>query len=362
VAEESAGIISGLKLTTQGTFSGVLVLRGVSHRFSGGFSMAGESSNDIASSSGPLTLRMTNLFGSYPNQIAGAVSAAGWESPVLLIANASGALPSAAYTMLLPPVAIFSGGYGQAVIANHAGLVSFVGKLADGTGFNPAVNLSQSNTVPLYASLHGNSELLTGLHQRRRSFPGNHQLRFDHFETRRLTAGVFLIDSIDNGTFRAVVICCYDTAEASSNRRSRNSPVSWAADAYQRDIQVLWIRGAYARDALCRGGFCGWPVPLDLADVIEGKRIRNSRARRAKFSTRLKRVKAPKITAGMGVSHHRTRAGVSRFHAYCVLFSRIKLICCRKAFQVGTFTQNHENHGWPLGVPLRSGQDHAFLG
>jgi len=162
VTEASAGMISGLTVRTNGAYSGTLILQGVRHGFSGGFNSAWESSNSIPHAGGALVLLMHILTNTYPNQILGSVSSGGWESDLHLIANASGPQPSAANTMLVPPGANFAGGYGYAVITNHAGSVSFVGKLADGATFNPTAALSQAANVPFYASLYGNTGLLTG--------------------------------------------------------------------------------------------------------------------------------------------------------------------------------------------------------
>jgi hypothetical protein len=112
---------------------------------------------------------MQILTNTFPNQILGSVSGNGWESDLHLVANASGPLPSAAGTMVLPPnlvviapVLKLTGGYGYAVITNHAGSVSFNGKLADGAIFNLTVPISQAANVPFYASLYGNTGVLTG--------------------------------------------------------------------------------------------------------------------------------------------------------------------------------------------------------
>jgi hypothetical protein len=162
VTEESAGMISGLTLTNTGVYSGVLVLEGTSHRLSGKFNPAGQSSNFVASKEGALVVQMNLVTNTYPNQIRGSVSANGWESDIQLVAKATGSLPSTADTMILPPDTNFASGYGYAVITNHAGSVSFIGRLADGATFNTTMALSQSNSVPLYVSLYGNTGLLTG--------------------------------------------------------------------------------------------------------------------------------------------------------------------------------------------------------
>jgi hypothetical protein len=166
VAEESAGMISGLTVASNRFYSGRLVLQGTNLLLSGSFDLSGRSSNSLPRAGGAVTVLMSNLFDSQPNRIAGTVSTRSWVSDLLLVADASGPLPSAAYTMLLPPPAgapsNSPAGYGYAVITNHAGLLSIIGQMADGAAFNRSLPVSQSGEEPFYISLYGNTGLLTG--------------------------------------------------------------------------------------------------------------------------------------------------------------------------------------------------------
>jgi hypothetical protein len=164
VAEESAGMIRGLTVASNRFYSGSLVLQGTNYPLSGTFDLAGRSSNSLPRAGGAVTVLMSNLFDNYPNQIIGTVAARGWVSDLLLVADASGPLPSGACTMVLPPGAPSNSpaGYGYAVITNHAGAVSVIGQLADGAAFNRTVPISQATNAPFYASLYGNTGLLTG--------------------------------------------------------------------------------------------------------------------------------------------------------------------------------------------------------
>ncbi len=159
--EQSAGIITGLKIGTNGAYSGTLVLKGVGHAFSGSFNAVSlQASNKITVSGGPLILKMTLLAGE-TNEIAGSVSTGEWDSDFHLIGKAAGAQTSAAYTMLLQPTNT-AFGCGYATVTNKAGSITFSGKLPDGTAFSPSAPLSQTGSIPFYASLYGNKGLLTG--------------------------------------------------------------------------------------------------------------------------------------------------------------------------------------------------------
>jgi hypothetical protein len=53
-------------------------------------------------------------------------------------------------------------GYGYAAIANHDGMVTLSGALADGTHFNQTVAVAQSGDLPVYANLYNHAGLLLG--------------------------------------------------------------------------------------------------------------------------------------------------------------------------------------------------------
>ena len=98
------------------------------------------------------------------NRIVGTVSSNSWVAN-LTAELAGNALPSAQYTMLfssykalinVPP------GEGYATVTNHAGLLTFIGAMADGANFSQTVPAAANGDVPVYASLYGNTGLLLG--------------------------------------------------------------------------------------------------------------------------------------------------------------------------------------------------------
>jgi uncharacterized repeat protein (TIGR03803 family) len=167
VAPESSGMLKGLSLATNGTFSAQLLKAGTTYTLSGAFDVSGHYSNSVGSASAPGGLLKVNLaVDREAGQIVGTVSNTQWSAN--LTAEMAGSnLPSAEYTLLLtqspgapsntPP------GDGYAAITNHAGTVTFTtGKLADGTSFTPSAAESENGDFPVYASLYGNTGLLLG--------------------------------------------------------------------------------------------------------------------------------------------------------------------------------------------------------
>jgi sulfur carrier protein ThiS len=175
VTEQTAGMLKALTLGQKGTYSGTLLINGGSHSFSGSFDLAGQATKTILRTfgqGGPLLLEMT-LSGSSNSapQITGAVSGTNgnvpWAATNLTANLATNTLPSAEYTMLIPPDTNSAptnspGGDGYALITNHAGKATITGALADGTAFSQSVPVSQDGSVPIYANLYGNKGLLLG--------------------------------------------------------------------------------------------------------------------------------------------------------------------------------------------------------
>jgi hypothetical protein len=181
VTEATAGMLKDLVVNTKGIYSGTLLISGGSHALSGSFDLAGQATNKISRPSaqgGPLTIVLT-LNGQPPPQVTGTVS--GTNDQVAWVANltadlATNTLPSAQYTMLIPPdtnnapPGSSPGGDGYALITNNAGTAKnpaaatakITGALADGTAFNQTVPVSQNGYVPIYATLYGNKGLLLG--------------------------------------------------------------------------------------------------------------------------------------------------------------------------------------------------------
>jgi hypothetical protein len=175
VTEQTAGMLRGLTVRPNGTYSGTLLINGAGHAISGSFDLAGQAANSIsrpASQGGPLELAMTLDWNDTPPQITGMVSGTTngvpWMAGNLLADFAGNNLPSAAYTMLIPPDTNNAppnsspGGDGYALIANKAGTTRITGALADGTAFSQTTPVSQTGYVPIYANLYAGKGLLLG--------------------------------------------------------------------------------------------------------------------------------------------------------------------------------------------------------
>ncbi len=174
VTEETAGMLKGLTVGTKGTYTGTLLINGGSHAFSGSFNLAGQATNHIsrtAGQGGPLTVEMTLNWNDSPPQVAGTVSGTNdevpWAATNLTADRATNSLPSAEYTMLIPPdtnnePTNSPSGYGYVLITNHLGKATITGALADGTAFNQSVPVSQDGYVPIYANLYAGKGLLLG--------------------------------------------------------------------------------------------------------------------------------------------------------------------------------------------------------
>jgi hypothetical protein len=166
VAAESSGLLQGLLLATNGTFSGKLLQAATTYNLTGRFDVSGRFSTNLGPASAPGGVLKVNLMvDRVARQIVGTVSNTLWNAS--LTAEPAGTnLPSAQYTVLLAPAAGAPAnappGEGFAQATNHLGMVAFSGKLADGTVFTPAAAESPNGDVPVYASLYGNTGLLFG--------------------------------------------------------------------------------------------------------------------------------------------------------------------------------------------------------
>jgi uncharacterized repeat protein (TIGR03803 family) len=166
VAAESSGMLLSLQLATNGAFSAKLLMAAATNSLAGKFDVAGNFSTNLGSATAPGGKLYVNLTVNRAAQdIVGTVSNALWSAS--LTAEPAGTnLPSARYTVLLPPAdgapANTPPGDGCAQVTNHLGMVTFSGQLADGTIFTPAAAESPNGDVPVYAGLYGNSGLLFG--------------------------------------------------------------------------------------------------------------------------------------------------------------------------------------------------------
>jgi hypothetical protein len=175
VTEDTAGLIGGLVVRTNGNYSGRLWIDGVGHSISGVFDAYGNATNKVSRPGEPVLVEMTLDASTNPPQIFGTVSGTNqtaWTAE--LVANrAANNLPAADYTMLIPPgtnapPTNSPGGYGYALISTSAGndmtpnIAKISGGLADGTTFSQTVPVSQDGYVPIYANLYASKGLLLG--------------------------------------------------------------------------------------------------------------------------------------------------------------------------------------------------------
>jgi hypothetical protein len=168
VTVQSAGLISGLILQTNGAFSGKLLLAGTNYPLAGRFDLSGQAAvtTGAATAPGGLLQVQLSLEPAPASQITGTVSNTIWTATNLLVELAGRGLPSPEYTMLFsPPAAAPAGsppGDGYALASIRAGVVTLAGALADGTAFNETMPASATGDVPVCASLYKNAGLLFG--------------------------------------------------------------------------------------------------------------------------------------------------------------------------------------------------------
>jgi hypothetical protein len=169
VTEQTAGMLSQLKIESTGVYSGKLLLNGASNSLAGSFNASGVASNQVArsaSAGGPVTVEMTLQWTT--GQINGRVSGSSpepWTST--LFAEAAAASPvSGEYTLLLLPStnagAAIPPGDGYLLLTNHLGQLAFSGALADGSAVSQAPPLGRLGGVPVFVNLYSHTGLLLG--------------------------------------------------------------------------------------------------------------------------------------------------------------------------------------------------------
>jgi uncharacterized repeat protein (TIGR03803 family) len=166
VGAESAGLLQSLTVSTNGVYSGKLYIGLTNYTVNGHFDFAGNATNQIPRGSGlgALTLGMNLDWYAIPPQVTGTVQGTnGGAWTASLLAELAGSnLPSAEYTLLLPPGTNFPPGDGYALITNHAGAVVMTGTLADGAAFNESAAITETGALAIYASPYTNAGLLWG--------------------------------------------------------------------------------------------------------------------------------------------------------------------------------------------------------
>lgn len=174
VAENSAGMLKNLVLTSKGTYTASLLLEGATKAFSGAFNVAGQATKTIPFSGpeGSVYLTMNLASNETAPQITGIVSNASWVATNLVADRATNNNSVAsAYTLLIERdtnIASAPIGDGYALIAGSPGSAKIAasakisGSLADGTTFSASAPVSLDGYVPVYESLYGGKGLLLG--------------------------------------------------------------------------------------------------------------------------------------------------------------------------------------------------------
>jgi hypothetical protein len=171
VGAQSSGLLGGLKVGPLGIYSGKLYIGGTNYVVSGNFDLSGYASNQIARPAGlgALSLVMSLDWDATPPQITGTVQGTNGGAWTAELTNqlAGSNLPSAQYTLLIPPgpdaPANSPAGYGYALISNHLGNVTVTGALADGAGFSQSIAESTNRLLAIYAAPYTNGLLTNGL-------------------------------------------------------------------------------------------------------------------------------------------------------------------------------------------------------
>jgi hypothetical protein len=166
VGVKSSGMLKNLTVGTNGIYSGKLFIGGTNYSVSGTFDVSGNATNQIARASGlgSLLLGMNLNWSTNPPQVTGTVEGTNgiaWTAS-LLAERAGTNLPSAEYTLLIPPGRDTPTGDGYALITNHAGAATVTGALADGAALSQTIGESENLRLAVYATPYTNGGLLLG--------------------------------------------------------------------------------------------------------------------------------------------------------------------------------------------------------
>lgn len=163
----SSGALS-VSMGSKGFYSGRLRVGTRSRPFSGRFDPLGAASNVVNfDRQNPMALEL-HMGRGEPAMISGQLTTGDWTAGAtayreLYSAKSNPAPCAGLYTMVLPGAAAGSQGYSYgSVKVSEGGLVSFKGRLADGSKVACAAALSGAQLWPVYVSLDGGNGMLLG--------------------------------------------------------------------------------------------------------------------------------------------------------------------------------------------------------
>ncbi len=170
ISYESSGMLSGLKIGPQGSFTARVLTKSESYAVAGRFDISGNATNRIAraaSQGGPVTMALSLKWTTNPPQVTGVITCSNQNWTANLLALRAAQWPaSAEFTMLLAPLtndpSAVPPGYGYALMTNHLGRFTLNGALADGSTFSESVAVSQEGLLPIFATAHPYQGFLMG--------------------------------------------------------------------------------------------------------------------------------------------------------------------------------------------------------
>jgi hypothetical protein len=167
---ESAGFMN-FTLTTNGSYTGYVLLAGGSNTFSGKFSVDGSGTNSITTTNGDIALAMTlDLSTDFTESAIGTLTHSNWTSTLIVDRSTFDSTNNPAMLAGYYNVA-FTGssdpampeGYGFGLVTVHPdGTIDLLGELSDRTEAVQLTKLSRTGVWPLYVSLYNGQGVVLG--------------------------------------------------------------------------------------------------------------------------------------------------------------------------------------------------------
>lgn len=170
VVTRSAGFMN-FTLTTNGNYTGYVLLAGASNNFSGQFQVGGTATNTITRSGGDIAVAMTlDLTTNFTESATGTLTHSNWTA-VLTVDRATfdpvtnPTYLTGDYNIVFPGATnpALPEGYGVGLVTVGVdGTVSLDGELSDGTTIDQVTKISRDGVWPLYVSLYSGKGVVLG--------------------------------------------------------------------------------------------------------------------------------------------------------------------------------------------------------